>query len=211
MAKLPIKAMTDAEAAAEKKRLQAIKGDNYDTAQFYITSKSYVSVKIRQSVRDYFGIDTTVDVNATKWSPRQKKSESGGTRLRNDAEGFDERTGVPRGKLIKFPVNPESLPKDQVVAQKGKLGKQKSTSVNRRFYWIRVPHATPLAAIVIWVNTQFKNNKPPYFITNTGKKYYINPNYKDKSKLLPIGADSGKTREDAPDDKFTPEGEKAQA
>jgi len=163
--------------------------------------KTFGTVMIRQSCEDYYKIKKNVDANATKWIPRQSENQKK-TIPRNKGEGTTEKVKQPKGKLVKVPTNPEKPPARKVNGIIGKLdgsARQKKNDLNRKFYYLRVPPSMSLNAIAVMINTQFIENRPAFVVLASGKKYNINPNFKEASKIIPTGDESGKKREDIPD------------
>jgi hypothetical protein len=205
----PIKARTDQEAQQELKEKQGIKGDNWTSVDVMLTPKTFGTLMARQSAIDYFGIKMTVASTATKWIPR-KISGAGKKVLRNGSEGITQKTGSPKGKLIKIPVNKDTPPTRKVGAVTGKLdGNRLAKLVDRKFYYFRVPPNMSLNAIAVMINTQFTKNKPAYVVTSAGKKYYINPSFNAASKLFATGEETGKAALDVPEDKTPVPGDTA--
>jgi hypothetical protein len=75
----------------------------------------------------------------------------------------------------------------KVSADKKPIPSAKEGGKARKVARIRVPAAMSINAICIWINGQFKANKPTYFITQGGTKVYIDKTATDKSKLNDIG------------------------
>lgn len=196
----PVKPMTAAQIAAEKKRVQKERGDNAEPIYVLVDPNSYAVIKARQGFVKYFNVKQDVPQDSKKYEPREVAENSAATK-RTATDGATQRSGVARGKLIKVPTNPDKRPADKVGALKGKLGKQTAVLVDRKHYHLRVPHYMSINAIAIMINTQFQDNKPPYIIMPSGKKWYINAEYKDKSKLPKLGKNSGGAAKNVPEDK----------
>jgi hypothetical protein len=53
-------------------------------------------------------------------------------------------------------------------------------------FLIRIPLGMSINALSVWINNQFTANKPKYFVSQSGKKWYLN-DIKDKAQLNQIG------------------------
>ena len=177
MAELEPKPQTDAEAAAEAEQAKLTKKKEYLDVDAYADKNSFFKFRIREDIVDYFKIDRTIEQNAgspykPKVGPNAKKPKK--------ARPITSRTSgsanpLPAGKLIKVPTNAKKPPEKKA---KGKPVK---------WFYIRIPYPMSHDALVLWINTQWKENVPSYFVTASGRKFHLNKEFKDKSKLRDIG------------------------
>jgi hypothetical protein len=177
MAETPLeKLITTEEAAQETKRLEKLKGDQYDTVNAWADPDSFFTMKLPESVIKYYKITKTITGAAT---PYQSTKESNKKENKSKIIGASMRSGAPKGKLIKLPVNPASVPTDKIKSRGGK-------QYDRKFFYIRIPQGMSINALSVWINNQFTANKPKYFVSPSGKKWYLN-DFKDKAQLNQIG------------------------
>ena len=170
------KLITTEQAAEETKQLEKLKGDQYDTVNAWADPDSFFTIKIPESVIKYYKITKTLSGTGT---PYQSTKESNKKENKSKIIGASMRPGTPKGKLIKLPVNPASVPTDKIKSRGGKV-------YDRKFFYIRIPLGMSINALSVWINNQFTANKPKYFVTQSGKKWYLS-DFKDKSKLNQIG------------------------
>jgi hypothetical protein len=184
-----IHVQTSTELTAENTAIQNEAGNSADSSKkryvyehcYALADKdSFLIFRVRSDIVAYFGIKQALTSPPSKlYQPHigpaakaKKPKKPRGKRL-----SVLSATGspLPTGKKIIVPTNKDKPTEKQI---NGKPLKH---------YIFRVPTAMSFDALVIWINNQWKTNQPSFFKTASGVRYTVAKDFKDASKLRPIG------------------------
>lgn len=181
--------ITAPQATDETQALTAKKGIQSRVVQAYVEPGVYVEFRVREDFYNYFEITPQIQASADKAVTRYKAGSTGattGTSNTNKGNGVSYRSKSRRlaGKKIKFPVTGATAPP---VNSKNATKKKKTMT-------IRVPSILSAAAIAVWVNTAFQQNRRPTFFTlESGTEVGIDPGMSEPAKLKPLKSVKGKS------------------
>jgi hypothetical protein len=167
---------SDSATATEEGDAKKQKGSQRLTCYAWADPSSMFVFDIPEKVVTYFKIDRTAPSAGDAKLYKPKTTAKAKNEKRKIFGGSLKKNGR---KILKYITLPSADKKPIPSAKEG--GKA------RKVARIRVPAAMSINAICIWINGQFKANKPTYFITQGGTKVYIDKTATDKSKLNDIG------------------------
>jgi hypothetical protein len=155
--------------------------------QVYVEPNVSLEFWVREDFYNYFEVTPQVQTSADKAVTRYKAGTgTTGTSDTNKGNGVSYSTKGRKlaGKKIKFPVTGASAPPVN----------SKNTTKKKKTMTIRVPSILSAAAIAVWVNTAFaQNRRPTSFTLESGTVVEIDPTMTDPAKLKPLKSIKGKT------------------
>ncbi len=152
------------------------KGNQFVQVNAYLEANSYVSFEVSEQFYKYYGVKVVVAATAKKAEPRRTKPPS--TKETNKGVGvsYSQKSSKRPDKLIRVPTTGGDAP-----AVNSKSTKKK------KFMSFRVPSYLSSAAIALWINTAFdQNRRPTHFFLRSGTRVNIDPNFTEPSKLKPL-------------------------
>lgn len=167
-------AQTQEQLKKETDELEAKKGNQYVRVDAYLEATSYVSFFVREDFFKYYGVKVVVAASAKKAQPK-KLAATGTPKDTNKGNGVSYNTKNSKlpDKKIKIPTTGGDAPPVN----------SKSTK-KKKFMTFRVPSYLSAAAVALWINTAFdENRKPSYFLLESGTRVNIDPTFKEPSKL----------------------------
>jgi len=154
--------------------LAAKKGNQYIKVDAYLEATSYVSFYVKEDFFNYYGVKVVVASTAKKAQPKKLVATTA-PKDTNKGNGvsYDTKNSKLPDKKIKIPTTGGDAPPVN----------SKSTK-KKKFMTFRVPSYLSSAAIALWINTAFdENRKPSYFLLESGTRVNIDPTFKEPSKL----------------------------
>lgn len=171
------KPLTQEETKKELDELEEIKGNQLVKVNAYLEATSYISFFVREDFFKYYGVKVVVAEGVKKAQPKKKETttEKKDTNKGNGVSYKTKNSKLP-DKKIKIPTTGGDVPPVN----------SKSTK-KKKFMTFRVPSYLSSAAVALWINTAFdENRKPSYFFLESGTKVNIDPTFKEPSKLKAI-------------------------
>jgi len=169
---IPPDSTTTTEEGDAKKQ----KGSQRLTCYAWADPSSVFVFDIPEKVVTYFKIDRTAPNAGEAKLYKPKTTAKTKNEKRKIFGGSLQRRGR---KILKYITLP--------AADKRPIPSSKEGGKARKVARIRVPAAMSINAICIWINGQFKENKPTYFITQSGTRVQVDKAATDKAKLNDIG------------------------
>jgi hypothetical protein len=154
--------------------LEAKKGNQYIKVDAYLEATSYISFYVREDFFKYYGVKAVVASTAKKAQPKKLVATTTpkDTNKGNGVSYNTKNSKLP-DKKIKIPTTGGDAPPVN----------SKSTK-KKKFMTFRVPSYLSSAAIALWINTAFdQNRRPSYFLLESGTRVNIDPTFTEPSKL----------------------------
>jgi|ERR671932_625270 hypothetical protein len=166
-----------------KKEASDKKGNQYLRMIAHVDPTSFTNFRVREDVVNYFGIDPVPDNLADTDTPFVPKKTTTTTTTTGKKANTVVKTGAGSmsgdntgivGRTITISTNGTGLTR-----------KYKGADKPIKQVTIRVPASMNYSAVILWINTCFKdaNKKPTFFKTSAGGRVRINSSFTDKTKL----------------------------
>lgn len=170
---------TTDQAKKELDEVEAKKGTQRVLVQAYLEPTTYVNFYVREDFYKYYGVKVVVQSTATKAKPK-RPAKTGTPKVTNKGNGvsYSNKWQKLPDKKIKVPTTGGDAP---LVNSEG--------TKRKKWMTFRVPTYMSSAAIALWINTAFdQNRKPTYFILESGTRVNIDSTLTEPSKLKPLAS-----------------------
>ncbi len=181
---MPTAAELEKIAEDEKKEAEAKPGNQYlRVMTAYVDPTSYVTFRVREDVIKHFAIDAapaSLAAGDVPYTPRKKATTTPTTTkevttvTETGAGSISNGKRSIVGRVVKIPTGGTGITRKV----NGVVKPVKEVT-------IRVPSAMTYSAVILWINTCFKDaaKKPTFFRTQAGGTVRINSTFTDKTKL----------------------------